>query len=360
MKSQGWDIEKVTGDIIFDRTGRPSRFDSSGLYQLPEKMVFYRPPISATASILGAGDRTTAAVTILAHELGHHDGTLKHKVHPGDTSGNIAMAQRTLATETRAILGQVHLAQVGGANMARVPHGEGALQALKNGDLGGYIYRNWHNWDSFSPKIDEQLGQHHNWHRRYQLGVNPEFRFITEAEARTFVNNYLQETFGPNLIDEAGKIRPFDVDAGIGKMNRPAVPQDATTERALGNDYRWSASPAEAEQLKQTELVSRGERNFGRAVRGLQTLGALGMAGMASDVHRSFRYGTPAVGMKIGEVGLAVGSFELGLVMSRSMLGRVHPYVGLTAGLLTGITTSYLAEYSLGDTVRKKIFDLLS
>ncbi len=352
MQDQGWTIEKA-GSLVFDKAGRPSKMSSAGLFQMEERYLGYKPTKTNLQRILGGVSPNETAASVLAHEISHHDGHLRHYLHPNDLETNALMAKRILATESRAILTQVHLAQIGGAGYSQAPHVEGALKALRADDLGGYIHRNWVNWDSWNPNVDKLYAQGPNYMRRYNACPNPEFGFITEQEARLFVNDYLKETFGTNLLDPAtGKVRAFDLDAGLGKMNGPTLSADLAK---TPNNYRWQLQAGEPAYSPQLPALTASERNFGRVVRGVQTVGALGLLCMAGDVHKSFQQGLPTGVAKLGEVGLCWGAFEGGLALSSKLIGKVNPYCGLAVGFAAGTGSAILADYMLGDKVRNTL-----
>src|SRR5207237_5493189 len=101
------------------------------------------------------------------------------------------LANRLLATETRAIITQLHVGDaIGDTHLSN----EGLKVALRSGDLGGAIHDGWRNAsDIYGP-----------------------FNTITRKEATTFVNGYIESTFGKDLLDpKTGKIRPFNIDAGL-------------------------------------------------------------------------------------------------------------------------------------------------
>ncbi|MBX9721934.1 MAG: hypothetical protein K2X81_11105, partial [Candidatus Obscuribacterales bacterium] len=349
MQDQGWTIEKA-GSLVYDKSGRPSRMSSAGLFQMEERYLGYKPTASTFQRILGGASPNETAASVLAHEISHHDGHFRHYLHPNDLEANAITAKRILATESRALVTQVHLAQVGGAGYSQAPHVEGALKALRADDLGGYIHRNWANWDSWSLKTDQLYAQGPNYMRRYNACPNPEFGFITEQEARLFVNEYLKETFGSNLVDPVnGKVRAFDLDAGLGKMNSPALPAD---HAKLNSNYRWQLQAGEPAYSPHLPTVTASERNFGRVVRGVQVVGSLGLLCMAGDVHKSFQKGLPSGAAKLGEVALSWGAFEAGLALSSKLVGKVNPYCGLAVGFAAGTGSAILADYMLGDKVR--------
>lgn len=204
-------------------------------------------------SSYGTGSTRKENACILAHELSHCDGILTGNGFSDDADRPV-FAKRFLATETRAVLTQLHVAE-------QIGHTDCDLDqlrtALKKNDLGGYIHDVW----------------------SYK-----EFKAISREQAVDFVNDYIDDTFGTALVDKkSGKISSFDIAAGL----------DAQVG-ATKQDHWLSA----ARQIRHSELADQSlspishTLDSGHSIglgRALRSIAALGILGTISNLQAAFQ-----------------------------------------------------------------------
>lgn len=289
---------------------------------LPVKRVTYNRGLVSLANVLGYGYGTSDPVknvaTIMAHELGHEDGILRE--HPGSWKSlspgeqkNLAM--RMLATESRAIVTQLHVAQQLGDS-----HIQNTLlrSALRSGDLGGVIFDTW---GKSGGKYDA-------------------FAALTRREAAGFVNSYLDETFGKDLINRStGQIRPFDINAGFGKQIG-SIAGDAELSALMAENRPGVPAPQSRAGSFLTETAS------GRALlRGGQALAAVGVLATVHDLRGAFKE-SPVAGLaRLARVGVDWGGFEAGtavsmmaaerlaMTMPAGRMGKLIPFLAIAGGM---------------------------
>ena len=272
---------------------------SEALKGFPVKRVTYNPFVITTANVMGYGYGTSDPIknvaTIMSHELGHEDGILRE--HPGDWKQLLpeeqkTMAKRMLATESRAIVTQLHISQQLGDT-----HIQNTMlrTSLRGGELGGFIHDTW-----------GKSG-----------GKYEAFSVLDRKEAVSFVNSYLDETFGKGLIDtKTGKIRAFDINAGFGKQIG-SITGDAELAALMAENKAGVKPPA---SRFGTFAESAAGRTF---IRGGQALAAIGTLAMVSDLRGAFQEGTAAGIGKLARVGVDWAGFEGGTALSVMAAERV-------------------------------------
>jgi hypothetical protein len=326
---------------------------AQGLHQIDNRLVIYQQPTRTWQRVLGGPDPVQEATSILAHELGHHDGHNWHMVNSADAEANVAMAKRLLSTEARALVSQIHLAQATGADISRVISVPEVVQALRQNDLGGYIYRNW-KAPFYPPDLPQRFANHPNPQWRYTNYPYPEFQFINEPEARLHVNQYLTQTFGHDFFDtHTGKVKPININAGLGNMNYP-LHAGESTRPPFEPRYRWQVEPGSARPIEAPFGSGRGLD--GTVHRGLHCLAALGMMACVSDVGTKFGESAGAGFGEIGRVGVSWGAFEVSSRLIGATLGRKLPLpLTLGAGLALGALTSHYADRLVGKSLAHNI-----
>ena len=196
-----------------------------------------------------------------------------------------------LATETRAILTQLHIAQQTGDGTITNARAQAALQS---GNLGGFIYETW-------GKSGE---------------LYDSFKTINKQEAKEFVNKYIEENFGKDVYSRwTGKVRAFDINAGLDKQIGH-ITGDQELAVAM-NEVKPGLRPTET-ALSRFLSDTRGGSAL---IRGGQTLGALGLLVAANDVHGAFEKSTGSGVGRLGRVGCDWAGFEFGTA-GGALLGR--------------------------------------
>ncbi len=312
---------------------------SEALKGLPVKRITYNPGVISAANILGYGYGTSDPIknvaTIMAHELGHEDGILRE--HPGDWKSLLpeeqkTMAKRMLATESRAIVTQLHIAQqIGDTHIQNTM----LRSSLRGGELGGYIHDTW-------GKSGGKYGA---------------FSVLDRKEAITFVNSYLDETFGKGLINpKTGHVRAFDVNAGFGKQIG-SITGDVELQSLMAENKTGVRPPV-------SRLGTFAESASGRGlIRGVQGLAAVGVLAMVGDLRGAFKEG-PAAGIgKVARIGTDWVGFEAGTAVSvmaaervammlpAGRFAKVLPIVALAGGF----GGSYVADKYFGTKVEQAV-----
>lgn len=307
------------------------------LVGLPVKRITYNPMVISAANILGYGYGTSDPIknvaTIMAHELGHEDGILRE--HSGDWKKLLPeeqrlLAKRMLATEARAIVTQLHVAQQLGDT-----HIQNTMlrSSLRGGELGGFIHDTW-------GKSGGKYGA---------------FRVLDRKEAVSFVNSYLDETFGKGLIDaKTGKIRPFDINAGFGKQIG-SIAGDAELAALMAENKPGVKPPS-------SRLGALTESATGRGlIRGGQALAAVGVLAMVNDVRGAFKDSPSAGVARLARVGVDWGGFEAGtaltmmaaeraaMVVPSARFAKLLPVLAIAGGM----GGSWAADKFFGSKVEK-------
>lgn len=303
MEAQGWTFSdlkfndpylKLEAPGLFKRAGRMlslGGYHYSSYEDVVLKRITHNSFNVGLGSIGGAsygrGDPVKHAAVYIAHELSHEDGTLYDykdwKALP--MSEQQTLAKRLLATETRAIVTQLHVAEaLGDTHVSN----DMLKMALRRRDLGGYIHDMWKNVsDTYGP-----------------------FKSMDRTQAANFVNQYLDESFGKDLVNpKTGSIRPFDIDAGLGKQ-----------VGALGIDHEMALKLASTEPgiATKTTAVERFlmETGSGRFLtRGARSAIALGGLVMVADIRGAFNEGPVSGAGRIARVGADWAGFEAGSVL---------------------------------------------
>lgn len=343
MEEHDWTIQK--------RASTNANFGAS--YVRDQKLVNYAPQTKAIHNLGGVQGGLAEAVSQVAHELSHHDGHYWYPIGSGDAGANVSMAKRILSTEARAILTQTHVLQSMNASAAEMGSLATAITAIKNNDLGGHIHRTWPDWSIDMAKIDELYKNPVNPQFRYARMTYPEFRFLSEQQAREHVNQYISETFGKDLFDpKTGKIRAFDINAGIGEMNVPLHPGE-NPHPPFGEKYRWI--PDNNERVKRP-ILDPLDRKLAGTNRALQTLGALGALSITGDVATKYSEGFAAGTGHLGKIATTWGAFEVASRVSNIAIGRrAGPGVKLASALGLGAVASYAADRFVGPGVKESI-----
>lgn len=353
LNANGWSFGALTYNDPFWKLNeigplrRLSRFTTLGGYNWPVfegqpvKRVTYNRNLLNLAAMLGQGYGASTpgknAATVMAHEIAHSDGILRDhhgswkKLLPAEQQ---IMARRLLATEARAVLTQLHIADV--IKDTHV-HNDIFRSALKKGDLGGFIYDNWgksgNNYGSFST--------------------------ITRAEATSFVNRYVSETFGPDLVDrKTGRVRAFNINAGVGQQIGHITGDEALAAKA--------AEPGAGMKPAQGRLsFLLHETRAGRVLRhAAHGAGGLMLLAMVADVRGAFREGPVAGTGRLARVGVDWGGFEVGtvagvkaaekvaLLIPRSRLAvKMMPIAAIGGGMVA----AYFADKHVGIQAENQI-----
>ncbi len=322
MRGAGW---------RFECTSEAKLGGAGGMYVPGSREVLYTKP-SIIPYMLGlTGEHPSAsAVSIVAHELGHHDGIVTHPENA--VSGRAqqrTLAFRTLATETNAIVAQIQVEHALKSDVYCGPR----RSALLTNTLGGQIYHDWY-------KSVPALGS------------------VTEAEANTFVKDYIRNRWGPEILDSrTGLLKPLSLDPGGVPFVGEPLPADA--EAIAGRDAYLRNRVEVGSESRMLKFSRFCQSTVGSsAIHGVKILGAVGAFSMANSIHSGFN---ESVGTGCGETaraGIGLGGFEVGTLAGRTMLSnRFAPPVGKI--LLAGFVGAYVADRALGSRVFERVQRLM-
>ncbi len=282
----------------------------------------------------GTGNPVKHTATIVAHEVAHHDKSL---VDYKDMSKltlaeQQTLARRLLATETRSILTQLHVAgKVGDMHVAN----DSLRAALMKRDLGGFIYDAW----GKSSSTYNSFGS-----------VNREY-------ARTFVNEFIddlstktQAKFKSPLVDfKTGKVGVFDITEGVG--NRFGnIPGDEEMFRKMHMPTGEGIQTA-------GRFAAFMESKTGRALGyGMKGAAAIGLIATAADLKSAYSDSFEKGNARLARVGVDWAGFETGsligtrLATALAVSSRVKlPVLAIPlAAISFGIGGSYLADKHVG------------
>lgn len=322
LQSNGWTFSPLKFNDPLLTQAHPNYFKRLGAYlsmggynSSSLRRITYGSPLSTLCALSGAlpgrSNPSKEYATFLAHELSHADGILV-----GDSLKNHGerrvFADRMLATETRALLAELHVADKIGASI--LDHNRLRASAMAR-DLGGGIFDNC----------------------RYK-----QFAAINRADAVRFVNRYTDETFGASIFDsQTGKVRTFDINAGLDRqIGKTSQDEFLRQLRQIPGEPIAGARTC----ASRMSFNNRSARVLGYCGRSLFALGSLGTL---ADVAGAFKQ-SPAHGVgRLARTGLDWGGFEISSVLARRagtiaacllkspVLARVVPLISL-AGTLVG------------------------
>jgi hypothetical protein len=244
------------------------------------KRITVGNPIFSISRLVGSSYGTGSALkenaAILAHELSHSDGILVGDGVSNDIDRPV-FAKRYLATEARAVLTQLHVAE-------QIGHTDCDLDQLRNAvkrnDLGGYIHDVWN----------------------YK-----EFKTINREQAVSFVNDYIEDTFGDKIVDtKTGKVSGFDINAGL-KEQIGVTSQDHWLKAS------WQMRRTGVGEEPGLALNMPAESPHAITIgRGLKSLAAFGILGTISDLQGAFKSSPEAGAGRLTRVGTDWAGFESG------------------------------------------------
>jgi hypothetical protein len=320
MRGQGWQIGAVPRSILSPGAGAEMAIDT--------RMLGY-PKMPKVDYILGLGPNPyPELVSRVAHELGHFDGI---KTPPDLQTFSPAesriVAFRRLASETNAILGQVHVENTFKWNADSAP----MMEAMRSRNLGGYIHRQWKE-------------------------AYPSFSSISETEAKTFVNGYVEARFKTSPINAVtGEVRAFDLKKAIpAEFFKEPLPVDgAIAEMLKGDAYkaqRELCGLTESSRASKFFAETRGGTFLAEAGKTLGVLGALAAINeMRFGFHKSAGHGVGAA----GQIALGYGGFELGTLVGRILISATpaRPLKILAAGM----AGAFVADQLIGKPVNSAL-----
>ncbi len=296
---------------------------------------------SVMGSSYGTGNTVKHVTSIVAHEIGHHDKTLADfkdlsKLTTGEQQ---TLAKRLLATETRAILTQLHVAEkVGDFHLSN----DALRAALMKRDLGGFIHDAWGKSSS----------------------TYSSFGSINRDYAKTFVNDFIddlstktQAKFNNPLVDlKTGKVGLFDITEGAG--NRFGnIPGDDDLFKRMHTPIA-EASPAPG------RFAAFMETRTGRALGyGMRGAAALGLVATAADLGGAYGESVSKGNARLARVGVDWAGFEAGtlvgtrLATALTVASKVKlPVVAVPlAAISFGIGGSYLADKTIGEGIENYV-----
>jgi hypothetical protein len=329
----------------------PVNCPTSGFYEPFTRSIWYSTGGLAEEFryILGTGDNPQKiAAPLLAHELAHHDiNTVAYWISPDDSEAAAVMAKRHLIAETRAMTAEVHIGQQIGVLSS---NGKVRAAAMKAGKLADAI-----------------------------IDSHPNADYAPRTEATDLVNNYLDNTYGKNLVDPStGKVRPFDLRAGFGKNRVAALPTDAEyfaelnkpgNYLAMRNDslfefrkFEVKGHPAISSLLEETKFLRAGESKAASIIgHSSRALGAVSLFLAANDIVGQYRLSSAAGTGRLARVLTDWAGFEVGAAGARSLVKALairNPYAATAIVIGAAASASNAFDLSLGKRLETAIRDI--
>lgn len=353
MEQAGWKIRPLSFTDRYMQLEKPNLFARlakmgtlSGYhydYFKGEQLrtVAYNNVTNALGGVMGsnygAGTPLKRITGIVSHELAHHDGTLADIKNAAalPRAEQQTLAKRLLATETRAVLTQLHISgKIGDMHVTD----DVFRTALKKRDLGGLIYDAW-------GKSGSTYASFGSVDRKYAANFVNEF--IDDLSAKTTAK------FGNPLIDvKTGKVGVFDINEGIG--NRfGQVTGDEELLRRMG-------SPTVEKGMQPGRFAAFMESKTGRVIgHGMKGVAAVGLISTAADLKGAYGESFAKGNARLARVGVDWAGFEAGTLLGTKLTSAVAaaskvrvplaaiPLVAIAAG----IGGSYLADKHIGEQV---------
>jgi hypothetical protein len=345
--------EMETNDWRFLKA--PPNWEYGGKYDNMTRTLWYstRGWRGEFQYILGAGEGPiTEAAVGFSHEVGHHDTNVaSYWVEPADSGAYQVMAKRGIIAETRAMLGEVHMDQELGAS---TEFARERLAALRSGTLGDYISNVSH----------------------LNHGGLP------DGEANQMVNQYLEKTYGKNVVDPvSGKVRAFDMRAGFGKNQVAPLATDGEYLSWLESEdghylnlrqdpsglfearnLAIEGQPLRTFMLQKTRFLRAGESSaagiFGH---GTRALAAVGLVFAANDIAGQYRQGAGAGTGRLACVATDWAGYEAGALAGRTAvkaLAIYNPWAATAISLGTAIVASDVFDKGLGQRLESAVHRL--
>jgi len=309
------------------------------------RTVAYNNVANAMGGVIGSnygsGTPLKRITGIVAHELAHHDGTLADikNVSSLSRAEQQTLAKRLLATETRAVLTQLHISgQIADKHITD----DVFKTALRKRDLGGLIYDAWgksgSTYSSFQSMDRKQAAQFVN-------------EFIDDLSAKTSAK------FGSPLIDmKTGKVGVFDINEGIGNRYGNVTGDDELLKRM--------GTPTVENGPKAGRLAAFMETKTGRVVgHGMKGLAAVGLISTAADLRGAYGESFAKGNSRLARVGVDWAGFEAGTALgsrvATAFAASAKMKVPLAAipivSIVAGIGGSYLADKYVGESVENHL-----
>jgi hypothetical protein len=353
MEQAGWKIRPLSFSDRYMQLEKPNLFSRlakmgtlSGYhydYFKGEQLrtVAYNNVTNALGGVMGSNYGTGTPLKritgIVSHELAHHDGTLADIKNAAalPRAEQQTLAKRLLATETRAVLTQLHVSgKLGDMHVTD----DVFRTALKKRDLGGLIYDAW-------GKSGSTYASFGSVDRKYATTFVNEF--IDDLSAKTTAK------FGSPLIDlKTGKVGVFDINEGI--ANRFG---NVTGDEEL---LRRMQSPTLEKGMGTGRLAAFMESKTGRMVgHGMKGVAAVGLIATAADLKGAYGESFAKGNSRLARVGVDWAGFEAGTILGTKLTSALavatKARVPLAAiplvAIAAGIGGSYLADKYIGEQI---------
>lgn len=309
------------------------------------RTIGYNNVNNALGSVMGSsyltGNTVKHVTSIVAHEVGHHDKTIAdfRDMSKLTVPEQQTLAKRLLATETRAILTQLHVAdKVGDFHLSN----DSLRTALMKRDLGGFIHDAWGKSSS----------------------TYSSFGSIDRQYAKTFVNEFIddlavktQAKFNNPLVDaRTGRVGLFDITEGAGNKFGNIAGDEEVLRRMNAPVAETPANPGRFAAF----MESRTGRALGYGMKGAA---ALGLLATAADLKSAYSESFSKGNSRLARVGVDWAGFEAGTVLGTRLASALAvsakvklPVVAIPlAAISFGIGGSYLADKTLGEGVENYV-----
>ncbi len=340
LKSQDWRFLKVAPKegFLFSDMRRYLTYSTSGWK-------------GELQHILGFGHgQIKESALMFSHEIGHYDTKLlDYDVEKADLAASQTMIKRKMVGEGRAMLTESHMAEYLKPSTARLIERQVRLKdALKTGTLADFMATT-------------------HWYTR-DLPV---------AQGNILLNNYLEKSFGSDLIDPiTNKVRPFKLSSGYGQAIVTPLPEDATMKawyegprgdyianrKFPTNDPRHlhiEGHPLQTEFWQKTKFLRAGESPLAEIVgHGGRALAAGGLLLAVSDVVGQYQQGFSNGNGRVVRMGCAWMGYEAGASAIKKTALQIavrRPFLATALTVGTALVGSLLLDKTMGEGLENAI-----
>ena len=275
-------------------------------------MSYVHEPQAQWAHALGVRieNPTKVAATYLAHEIAHHDKSVRYPLTSYDDGCNV-MGKRYVLSEARSYMTEAFAAQSLNVRPDRVKQ---VVDALKKQDLGGLVY-----------------DTHHY--------VN--FNDIFRDEATDTVKAHIENWYHKAPVSPQDKLVAFDINRGADDIIRPLEQDDFYKIPADQKDLEWCRKMYR--ENRSTSYINFEEMNRPLSSRWSKVavkLGVLGTAISVTDLAGAYGRGREEGDKRLGEFAIDCCGYEAGSAIASRLANSLPLRLRIPLAIMGGIAGS--------------------